>query len=141
MPVNDLAALLFNKADQDLYVLDKLATEDDAPIDVFGFHAQQAVEKLIKATLAAHEINYPRSHRLGELVDIAADHGVRFPKMTEDLVDLTPYAVEFRYDAGPDEGDDDLDKIETLRQIRALREWVAKEISQGPDQVRPRAWG
>ena len=124
MPVNELSALLLDKARQDIYVLEKLVADDDAPLEVFGFHAQQATEKLIKATLAAQGVAYPRSHRLGELVDLAADHGIRFPDRVETLVDLAPYAVEFRYDAAPDEGVDELDKQETLEQIYGLREWV-----------------
>jgi hypothetical protein len=82
MPPPDLAAVLLLKADQDLYVLDKLAVAADAPIGVFGFHAQQATEKLIKAVLTRRNIAYTRTHRLGELVDLAADHGVRFPDGT-----------------------------------------------------------
>jgi HEPN domain-containing protein len=122
----DLATLLLRKADQDIYVLEKLVSDEEAPVEVFGFHAQQAVEKLIKATLSGKGVAYVRTHRLGELVDLAAVHGIRFPDEIESLVDLTPYAVEFRYDAPPDEGFDDLDKRKVLDQIRSLRVWVER---------------
>lgn len=124
MQLPDLAALLIRKADQDIYVLDKLAADAEAPIEVFGFHAQQATEKLIKAVLVRRNIPYTRTHRLGELVDLATDHGVRFPDGIELLVDLTPYAVDFRYDAAPDEGADELEKQGILERIRCLRSWV-----------------
>ena len=129
MPPRDLADLLLRKADQDVYVLEKLVSDADAPLEVFGFHAQQATEKMIKAALSINGISYARTHRLGELVDLAADHGLRFPDEIEFLVDLTPYAVEFRYDAAPDEGYDELNKRDVLDQVRALRAWVDREIS------------
>ena len=136
MPPPDLTAILLLKADQDIYVLDKLAADAEAPIEVFGFHAQQATEKLIKAALALRSISYTRTHRLGELVDLATDHGVRFPDGIEFLVDLTPYAVEFRYDAAPDEGYDELDKMKVLDHIRCLRSWViGSETCSAPKQV------
>ena len=57
----DHARLLQRKATQDLAVLDRLL--DDAAIDdeTLGYHAQQAAEKLIKALLALHGHDYPRS--------------------------------------------------------------------------------
>lgn len=36
MPPTDLPRLLFHKADQDIYVLEKLVLDDDAPLEVFG---------------------------------------------------------------------------------------------------------
>ena len=46
--------LLLDKAAQDEYVLDKLLSDPDAPVEVFGFHAQQAAEKLLKAILLSY---------------------------------------------------------------------------------------
>ncbi len=125
MPLPDLAAVLMQKADQDIYVLDKMVGDEKAPVEVFGFHAQQATETLIKALLARGAVPYNRTHRLGELVDLAADNGIGLPDGIEFLVDLTPYAVEFRYDVAPDEGYDELDKHDVLAQVLALRSWVA----------------
>ena len=124
MPQSKMTRLLVRKADQDLYVLKKLVSDQAAPIEVFGFHAQQAAEKLIKAGLALNHITYGRTHRLGELVDLATDNGLVFPGYVESLVDLTPYAVEFRYDVAPNEGDDELEKTATLEAIQALRAWI-----------------
>jgi HEPN domain-containing protein len=38
------------------------------PDDLIGFHAQQALEKLLKAALSSAEVAPPRIHDLGELV-------------------------------------------------------------------------
>ncbi len=130
MPRNSLFLLLLRKADQDRYMLDKLVADDAAPIEVFGFHAQQATEKLIKAVLVIHGIEYGRTHRLAELADLAGDHGIQLPDVVEPLVDLTPYAVEFRYDAAPDDECDDLDKPKIRDQIESLRAWVLEHVKE-----------
>jgi len=125
MPLPDLGEVLLQKAEQDIYVLDKMAGDENAPVEVFGFHAQQATEKLIKALLARNGVVFSRTHRLGELVDLATDNGIKLPAGIEFLVDLTPYAVEYRYDVTFDESYDELDKDDVLAQILALRSWVA----------------
>lgn len=124
MPLPDLAAVLIQKADQDIYVLDKMVGDEGAPVEVFGFHAQQATEKLIKALLVRGAVPYTRTHRLGELVDLATDNGIHFPEGIEFLVDLTPYAVEFRYDVTPDEGCDELDQQNTTPMI-----WTPRNLA------------
>ena len=125
MPLPDLAALLMRKAGQDIYVLNKMVDDETAPVEIFGFHAQQATEKLIKALLAMNSVLFTRTHRLGELVDLATDNCITLPDGIESLVDLTPYAVEFRYDVAPGESYDELDKHDVLTQVNALRSWVA----------------
>lgn len=124
----NLADLLLRKADQDLYVLDKLVADARAPVEVFGFHAQQATEKILKAWLAAHRIPYGRTHRLGELLDLANDHNIPLPESAEALADLTPYAVEFRYDVVPEDTEDPLDKAAMLSAIRSLQSWVQTHL-------------
>ena len=61
---------------QDEYVLDKLLSDARAPVEVFGFHCQQACEKLLKAALVCHGVSYPRTHRLAELIDLRPMRGV-----------------------------------------------------------------
>jgi hypothetical protein len=51
--------LLLNKARADKVVIDKLADDPDVSDDMIGFHAQQAVETLLKAVLANRGIQYP----------------------------------------------------------------------------------
>jgi hypothetical protein len=44
-----------------------------------GFHAQQAVEKALKVALVMADMDFPRTHDLRALVDIAVDSGVAVP--------------------------------------------------------------
>lgn len=123
---HEQVALLLSKASEDEYVLDKLLGDENAPDSVFGFHAQQATEKLLKAALAHAGIEYPFTHRLVELIDLAKDSGIDLPPVFEDLRDLTPFAVEFRYGVvPPDVEDEPLDKAVVRTSITEAREWVS----------------
>ena len=64
---HDHALLLLSKARADKLVLDKLADDSEIADDVIGFHAQQAVEKLLKAILANRNVEYPRAHDMERL--------------------------------------------------------------------------
>ena len=63
-----------------------------------SFHAQQAVEKAMKAILCLSGIEFRRTHDLLELADTLASSGKELPVADDQLLRLTPYAVEFRYD-------------------------------------------
>ena len=129
MPPEQLA-LLLAKADQDEYVLDKFLDDAQAPVEIFGFHAQQAVEKLFKAALVAAGSAYPQTHRLAELIDLIRNCGVDLPDEFEELRYLTPFAVEFRYDIAPEEEEEPLDKVLIRRLVADLRSWVESFVEQ-----------
>ncbi len=48
----------------------KLAEE--SPTDTVCFHAQQCVEKYLKAVLVSEAIDFPKTHDLEELMDRSA---------------------------------------------------------------------
>jgi HEPN domain-containing protein len=62
------------------------------------FHAQQAVEKSLKAVLFVKGLEFRRTHDLFELADRLRATGVDLPVPIESLGKLNPYAVLFRYD-------------------------------------------
>ena len=49
---HEQAIVLLRKADEDLVVFRKWATDPDIASSILGFHAQQAAEKTLKAILA-----------------------------------------------------------------------------------------
>ena len=71
--LGDLAARLARKAESDEIALQKLGDDPDVPDDLIGFHAQQALEKLMKAALAHAGVAPPRIHHLGKLLSLLAD--------------------------------------------------------------------
>jgi len=92
-PAED-AALLLNIVRRHLRTL-QLGLTDDYPNEDWGFTAQQAVEKILKAWMVLAEQRPPRSHDLGEL---ALQAGV---ELSQSLQDLQVFAVEARYEEGP----------------------------------------
>jgi HEPN domain-containing protein len=101
MTRSDQARLLQRKASQDLTVLDRLLDDPAIDDETLGYHAQQAAEKLLKALLALHGHDFPRSHNIGLLLDLLASHGNPLPERFEALQTLTPFGTVFRYDDLP----------------------------------------
>jgi hypothetical protein len=77
--LNDLAARFARKAGSDEIALAKLTDDPDVPDDLIGFHAQQGLEKLLKAALAHAGVAPPHIHDLGELVARLVDVGFSPP--------------------------------------------------------------
>lgn len=73
-----------------------LKLEKDCPFDTVCFHAQQCAEKYLKAALAFHGIDFPRTHDLTELAAILPP-GKFLGLASQSLKELNPYAVEARY--------------------------------------------
>ncbi|MDK9698867.1 MAG: HEPN domain-containing protein [bacterium] len=81
---------------RDLYTLRKL-NQGDFDTEVFGFHAQQAVEKFLKCWLSSIEIDYPFTHDLRVLFDLL-DANKQDTGEFRSLQDLTDFAVFYRYE-------------------------------------------
>ena len=68
-----------------------------ANFDAVCFHAQQAVEKMLKAKLASERRDIPRTHDLTQLLDFVLDTEPLWEAWRPALDELVSYAVEFRY--------------------------------------------
>ncbi len=91
--------------------------------------AQQAVEKAIKAVLAAKGTEFPFTHNLGQLRDFAKESGVELPTTLDGMEALTPFASDERYGA---ETPLSLDRHQALRWAAAAIAW-AQEIVGLPE--------
>jgi HEPN domain-containing protein len=108
------------KAEEDLTAAERLIGLDDSLAAVVCFHAQQAVEKLLKALLVFAGVPSARTHdviRLAQLLpgDLAP------PVPLADLAPLNRYAVEARYPIGdePISGEEARAAVAVARQVRA----------------------
>ena len=70
----DLARRFLDVADRDLRTLRLLAAAPDSDDEAVGFHAQQSIEKCLKAVLSVNEIAFRQTHDLVELTDLLRDH-------------------------------------------------------------------
>ena len=85
------------KAENDLKSSRRLlADEDDCPTDTVCFHAQQCVEKYIKALLVQQQTPFPKTHSLSELVSLLPVKYRNILSSDEQKL-LTKYATVTRY--------------------------------------------
>ena len=120
------ARMLYRAAERDVLTLRSMT--DDAPVESFGFHVQQAAEKAFKAWLALLGETYPLTHSIEALLDLLDDRGVAVESFGS-LVDYTPYAVEFRY-AGVDSDSDPIDREGALALVEALMDRVGRRLAE-----------
>jgi HEPN domain-containing protein len=121
----DVARVLLKKARQDEALVRKIGSDTDIADEIVGFHAQQAVEKQLKAVLTARETPYKKSHELSYLVGLILENETDAPAALEQADTLTDWAVEFRY--GGDEPPP-LDRAAALALVVQLREWAEAQI-------------
>lgn len=92
------ARMMLDLAGSDRKAIHNMLDKDKFDDAIFGFHAQQAVEKLFKSWLSLRDISYPRTHDLKVLYRLLEDQQEPGLEVFIDLVDLTDYAVQFRYE-------------------------------------------
>ena len=92
-----LAETLLELARRDQRAFRKLASDSSIHDSLCGFHAQQAVEKALKAVLAHSGVAHRRTHDIAELLDLVSDSGLAAPPFADRLYELNPYAVDYRY--------------------------------------------
>jgi HEPN domain-containing protein len=105
-------------------VLARLLEDLAAPDEQLGFHGQQAVEKLLKAALFLIGAEPPRTHQLAQLYALLAAAGRPLPEEFQPLIDLTPFAVQWRYEDDPGPPMTLEERRCLLSGIRRLRAWV-----------------
>lgn len=93
----DEARRFLSLANDDLAAFRTLAATPHIREAIAIFHAQQSIEKSLKAALFANEVEFRRTHDLYELADRVEQARVTLPCSAEELGLLNPYAVEFRY--------------------------------------------
>jgi len=65
--------------------------------DAVCFHAQQCVEKYLKAELQRNGVPFPRIHDLSQLLNLCLPRHPLWDSMRPGLIALARYAVLFRY--------------------------------------------
>lgn len=94
------------------------------------FHAQQAVEKALKAVMCLSGLPFRRTHDLEELAAQLAAAGHEPNLAQTELSRLTPYAVEYRYD---DEAPQLLTGAFALTMVDQLLAWADAQAAAQVD--------
>lgn len=96
--MNEIVDEWIQKADGDFRTAEReLHSAEDPNFDAACYHAQQCVEKMLKALLISRKIMPPRTHNLSKLVELLKPG---FPNLQFEVADLdflTLAGVAFRY--------------------------------------------
>lgn len=118
MAASDEARALLVAARRDGRALAGMTDVDVFAEEVFGFHAQQAVEKALKAWLALLDVEFPRTHDLSLLLNILREHS-QDTHLFSGTIEFNAYAVQYRYEA-LDEVGQPLDRTATIILVNRL---------------------
>jgi HEPN domain-containing protein len=126
--LKERSEILLSKARHDENLLDAVISNAMVADEIFGFHAQQAVEKLLKALLTRLDVPFKRTHNLRVLMDLLESKGSGLAVEFSEIDKLTPYGTLARYEEGDFSAP--LDRKRTRETIRKLREWIESEMSR-----------
>lgn len=104
----DHADQMLKMAKKDHLALSHMLDPADFSEEIFGFHAQQSIEKALKAWIAMKGLTYPKSHDVSALSRILKDSGEDLSKFPN-LEDYNIFAVQYRYEAY-DSSEEELDR-------------------------------
>lgn len=120
------AAVLARKAEDDATAMQWLASKPEISDEIVGFHAQQAVEKWLKAVLGSRSIEFEYTHDLRRLIgELMAAVG-ELPFDIPEVVALTEHAVPLRYDELLDT--EPLDRQAVVRLVEEVGEWADAQL-------------
>lgn len=95
---------LLDMGSKDLKALVLFAPSAELADEIFGFHAQQAAEKALKAWISRLGGAYPPTHDLSKLLPILSRLGIDVAPFWG-LTRWNSFAVQFRYDGLPEDTD------------------------------------
>lgn len=122
----ELAALLSRKASEDATAVSEFAGNPRISDEIVGFHAQQAVEKWLKALMASRGLAQLKTHDIDQLGRALEADGIELPFSRSRLAELTIFAVPLRYeqllDAEP------LDREGTVALVDEVGKWADAQL-------------
>jgi HEPN domain-containing protein len=85
------------KAEEDLNAAKSLSTYGETFPSIVCFHSQQAAEKYLKAFLTRHQVEFPKTHDVDELLNLIKPVNAELSESLRDTIVLTNYGVDVRY--------------------------------------------
>ncbi len=126
----DLVKAWIKKAENDLITAQNSSNiKPEAPFDTICFHAQQCAEKYLKAFLVFHDVEFEKTHDLGQLISLAAKADKYFFEIIDLGEKLTDYAVDIRYPILLEEPTKDEAK-EAIETAIKIKEFVISRLNE-----------
>jgi HEPN domain-containing protein len=85
------------KAEVNYRTAERLVRDDEPIRESIAFHCQQAAEKYLKAFLVWRNVEFPKTHSIGRLLDLVSGVAPDLATALADAISLTPFGVEIRY--------------------------------------------
>ncbi len=120
------------RAEEDL-LLARSALRRKVPL-IYGttFHAQQCVEKYLKALLLSCRQAFPRTHDLVALYDLCMQNSISVPVDPDKLERLAAYAVQVRYPGEEPTLDEAREAVQIAQEVRRWARAVLLSSSHQP---------
>lgn len=93
----ELVQQWMGKAEEDLNAAKSLVAYGETFPSTACFHSQQAAEKYLKAFLTYHQVEFPKTHAIAQLLDLVAAINTSLSEFLRDTIVLTSYGVAIRY--------------------------------------------
>lgn len=114
------------KAEGDFAMMERECAVKDTPnYDGICFHAQQCIEKYLKARLCEADIHFSKVHDLVALLEQTLEAEPAWEKFREDLAYLSDFAIAFRY---PGDSADAESAFDAQRRCRRFRNAARKAL-------------
>jgi HEPN domain-containing protein len=104
----------------------RMIDQQDLSKVALGFHAQQAVEKALKAVLSARGIEYPFTHDLAFLIGLCRESDLDLPDELGAADRLAPYATTVRYGLG---NPTSVDPSEAIHWAQLAISWAEEKLA------------
>ena len=126
-PATAEAQALLRAAERDWKTVELLLQHPDAPVSSVCFHAQQYLEKGMKAVLVSNAVVFRRTHDLEQLADLLEQQGIELPLSKDQLKRLIPFVVMIRYE----DTEITLADVNTVAEMMEdARVWVGRQIHE-----------
>lgn len=122
----EASRVLAHKAAEDATAVREFAANSEIADSIIGFHAQQAVEKWLKAVMASRGLKRSRIHDIEGLLEVLEKDDAELPPARATLDELTQYAVPLRYDQLLDA--ESLDRETTVAMVDEVGKWADAQL-------------
>ena len=118
-------------ADRDVKAFQVLKNAPEIHLATVCFHAQQAIEKCLKAVLIRHSVELHKTHDLEELWAKLDRINITPPINAEKLGKINPCAVTFRYD---DTDIELLSRDDAESMMDKIQRWAIKKVGNEKEE-------
>ncbi len=123
--VLDLAQRFLELADREIVAFNKMKLDADIHINTTCFHAQQGIEKRLKAVFVLNGVAFRKTHDLDELVDLLIANKILHPFSETTLSVMNPYADLLRYEDAEFAG---VSAAEASKIVSLVRDWAGELV-------------